>query len=231
MKRFYKEVSTAPAAGDFAVVLDGKPVRTPANQNLAVPTQKLAQAIAAEWRAQEKDITPETMPLMRLATTALDHFPARREETIARLVACADTDLLCLREDQDKALRAQQDAAWQPPLDWLKATHDIALQIGEGLKPPKQSQEARAGFERIVGSLNDWELIGLSEAAAVTGSLVLALALKEAALSSQKVFELAELESLHQVKRWGQDAEAQKRFEAIQGDLNSLAQWFELISD
>ena len=81
MKRFYAEVTTALAeGGGFSVLLDGRPVRTPARAVLAVPSEPLAQAIAAEWRAQGEEVQPDGMRLMRLATTALDLMPARRDD-------------------------------------------------------------------------------------------------------------------------------------------------------
>ena len=46
MKRFYKEVSVAPVEGGFGVLLDGRPVKTPARNPLILPTEKLAAAIA-----------------------------------------------------------------------------------------------------------------------------------------------------------------------------------------
>src|SRR5262245_64325866 len=46
MKRFYKQVSTSPVAGGFGVLLDGRPVQTPARNALTLPTEKLASAIA-----------------------------------------------------------------------------------------------------------------------------------------------------------------------------------------
>lgn len=39
-KRFYAEVSIAQHEGGFAITLDGKMVRTPARQVLAVPTER-----------------------------------------------------------------------------------------------------------------------------------------------------------------------------------------------
>ena len=50
MKRFYKETAVDAGDGGFRVLLDGKPMRTPAKAVLVVPTQALAEAIAAEWR-------------------------------------------------------------------------------------------------------------------------------------------------------------------------------------
>ncbi len=57
-KRFYKEAAVQPAENGFAVVLDGRPVRTPARRSLVAPQQVLAQAIAAEWQAQTDVIDP-----------------------------------------------------------------------------------------------------------------------------------------------------------------------------
>ena len=65
-KRFYDAVDVAPDAYEFVIVLDGRPARTPARRVLSVPAPMLAEALAAEWRAQEVYIDPARMPLNRL---------------------------------------------------------------------------------------------------------------------------------------------------------------------
>ncbi|MGO7421842.1 ATP12 family protein, partial [Rhizobium ruizarguesonis] len=55
-KRFYIDVAVAEHEGGFAITLDGKMVRTPARQVLAVPTEALARLVAAEWQAQGEEI-------------------------------------------------------------------------------------------------------------------------------------------------------------------------------
>lgn len=62
----------------FGVTLDGRAISTPMGQKLAVPSERLAYAIAAEWDAQTKQLQPANMPFMTLACTALDqvaHHP------------------------------------------------------------------------------------------------------------------------------------------------------------
>lgn len=56
----------------FGVTLDGRTLKTPMGQPLALPSEKLAYMIAAEWDAQKKYLQPANMPLMTLACTALD---------------------------------------------------------------------------------------------------------------------------------------------------------------
>ena len=97
MKRFYREVTIAPAEHGHRVLLDGRPMRTPARQVLAVPTASLAAAIAAEWRGQVETIRPQAMPLTRLASTAIDRMPAQRQAAIDEVISYAETDLVCYR--------------------------------------------------------------------------------------------------------------------------------------
>jgi ATP synthase F1 complex assembly factor 2 len=70
----------------YGITLDGRTMKTPMGQIMAVPSQSLAYAIAAEWDAQTKYLQPANMPLMTLACTALDqvvHNPeAYRKESL-----------------------------------------------------------------------------------------------------------------------------------------------------
>ena len=71
MKRFYAR-ATAEAGG--AVLLDGKSIRTPGRNALALPTPALAEAVAAEWNAQGEKVDPRSMPLTGLANAAIDRI-------------------------------------------------------------------------------------------------------------------------------------------------------------
>ena len=72
-RRFYKAVSVEPQeGGGYAVLLDGRPVKTPARRTLAAPTPALAQALADEWEAQREVVDPAAMPLTRLANSIID---------------------------------------------------------------------------------------------------------------------------------------------------------------
>ena len=60
MKRFFKTAAVGETPAGFSVLLDGKPIRTPAKAPLVVRSRKLAEAIAAEWQAQGETINPQT---------------------------------------------------------------------------------------------------------------------------------------------------------------------------
>ena len=121
-KRFYAEAGVEPREGGFALVLDGRPARTPAANPLVLPTQGMAQLIAAEWQAQEAEVDPRRMPLTRLANSAIDGVASQREAVVDSIVHYAGSDLVCYRGAEPERLAQMQGAAWDPVLDWARAT-------------------------------------------------------------------------------------------------------------
>ncbi|MBI3453539.1 MAG: ATPase, partial [Rhodospirillales bacterium] len=107
-KRTYREVTVGARDGGFAVLLDGKPLRTPMGTAVVVLSSALAEAIADEWRGQGAKPDLARVPLTRIAGTALDRVPPRRAELIRALVVYAGTELLCHRADRPADLVARQ---------------------------------------------------------------------------------------------------------------------------
>ena len=94
-KRFWTNVGVAEVDGGFAVQLDGRGVKTPAKAPLNVPTKALADAIAAEWEAQEGVVNPNLMPFTRSANASIDKVMIQHGEVADMLAAYGDADLLC----------------------------------------------------------------------------------------------------------------------------------------
>ena len=84
-KRFWKAASVVADEGGFAVHLDGRPVKTPAKQPLLLPTHALATLVAAEWDAQSGLVNPETMPITRMANSAIDKVVDKLSRQISKL--------------------------------------------------------------------------------------------------------------------------------------------------
>lgn len=233
MKRFYAEVAVGAAGGAgegiFTVLLDGRPVRTPARAVLAMPGEPLALAIAAEWRAQEETVQPDGMRLMRLATTVLDLMPARRADAIDEIAGYAATELLCYRAESPRELAARQAAAWQPWLDWAARQHDAPLVVAHGIMPVRQPEAALKALRAAVARLDDWRLVGLHAAVTTLGSLVLGLALEHGALDAATALRAALLDELFEIEQWGEDAEQTRRHERLAADLAAAERFLRLL--
>ena len=117
-RRFWKHAAIRPAEGGWEIALDGRSLRTPNKQPLVLPTAALAEAIAAEWDAQDDLVKPQTMPLTRAANSAVEKVTPQREDVIAMLADYGGTDLLSYRADGPAELVARQAAEWDPLLDW-----------------------------------------------------------------------------------------------------------------
>src|SRR4051812_27464439 len=114
MKRVYKIVAVARGGDGWGVALDGRPMRTPAKNAMTLPSEALATAIAAEWDAQHDEIRPYTMPLTRLAATAIDRTAHQHDAVVNEVANYAGTDLVCYRAEPPPALAARQAPMWQP---------------------------------------------------------------------------------------------------------------------
>ncbi len=228
MRRFYRQAEIARSKGGFTLALDGKPVRTPAGAALLLPTAALAEAVAEEWRAQGERIEPGSMPLSRLANTAIDRVAPRRAAVVAEIAAYAETDLVCYRAERPQELAARQIEAWEPLVRWAAERHGAMLRVTNGLTPEPQPEGALAALGAAVEAFDDLALAALQSATAAAGSLVIALALAEGRLDAEAAFRASALDEAFQAERWGEDAEAARRREEIRADLADAARFLAL---
>jgi chaperone required for assembly of F1-ATPase len=228
VKRFYQAAEVTPAGGGYGVALDGKPLRTPAKAELVVPSRALAEAIAAEWRAQGEEIKLDALPLTRLASTGLDLVTPRRAEVGAEVARYAGTDLVCYRAGHPPELARRQHAAWQPLIDWATMRYDAALEVTIGVVPIAQPVRSLRAFAAAVGAYPPLELAALHMATAACGSLVVALALIEGRLDAEGAFAASQLEESFEIEQWGEDAEQMRRRALLKEDI-ALAARFEAL--
>src|SRR6266480_4447465 len=228
MKRVYKQATARAAEGGWGVALDGRPMRTPTKHELIVPSAALAEAVAAEWDAQQDEI--RTMPVTRLAATAIDRTRTQRELVAAETANYAGTDLVCYRADHPPALIARQHAGWQPLIDWAMQRYDAALAVTSGIVPQPQSPAALKAFAAAVAAQDDFRLTALHAMTTACGSLVIALALIEGRLDAAAAFAVSQLDETFQIEAWGEDAEAAARRRGLAEDIEAAARFVQLLN-
>ena len=150
MKRFYKNAAVEKLGDGFTVALDGRAIKTPAKQFLAIGIEELAEAVAAEWQAQKDEIRHDSMPMMRFVCTSLDRVTPNRTEVIFETVKFCETDLLCYWAAQPKELAQRQAENWQPLLDWAETRYGASLSTTTGLSPIAQDETALARLRAAV---------------------------------------------------------------------------------
>jgi chaperone required for assembly of F1-ATPase len=215
--------------GTWCVLLDGRPAKTPAGRLLALPSHALAMAVAEEWRRQGARPDRSQMKFAGLAACALDLSPSGRRDVVANTLAFGRTDLLCYRADEPPELAARQASVWDPLLDWADETLGTRLLTGHGIAFVDQPSDSLQALEARLNALNNFRLCAIQVAAALSGSLVLALALEARRLTAEETFSAAHLEELFQAGKWGLDEEAEASRSRRLADLETVENFLRLI--
>ena len=210
-KRFYREAHVGEAApGVFSLLLDGKPVRTPAKRTLAAPARALADALAQEWATQVDVIDPARMPLTRLANAVIDAVAdaaAPVAEEVAKYLA---SDLLCYRADRPQGLIERQAEMWDPVLAWARGSRGARFVLAEGVMHVMQPAETIDAMRAVIPA-EPWRLGAVSAITTLTGSALLALALAHGAIDADAAWDAAHVDEDWQMAQWGRDEDALAR--------------------
>ena len=228
MRRFWKDV-TVVADGGFQISLDGRRVRTPARAELVLPSARLAEAVAEEWRGALPEVDPRAMPLTGLANAAIDRVAPDIERFAAGLAKFGETDLLYYRVDAPEALVELQAAEWDPLLAWARRRYDIdfctiASTIYRSQPPATVERLAHA-----VAALDAFRLAGLLPLVTIGGSLVAALAVLEGAVTPEAGWQAVTLDERWQSEQWGADSEAEAALASRRGEFVAAARFVELL--
>ena len=221
-RRFYQRAEVEDADGEFRIVLDGRPVKTPARRTLAAPTRALAQALAAEWEAQRDVIDPAKMPLTRLANTIIDGVtdaPSAVAAEVNRYLAC---DLVFYRAPGPAGLVAWQAEAWDPVLAWVRETLGARFVLAEGIAFVAQPAHALAASSAAIPT-DPWRLGAMHAITTLTGSALIAIALSRGALSVDAAWAAAHVDEDWNMKFWGRDALALERRAARFAEMQAAA--------
>ena len=229
MKRFWKEAAAVPEDGGWIVLLDGKPLRTPAHKPLIVPTEKLARAIANEWNGAGETIDPRAMPVTGLSNAAIDRVAPDPNTFAAGLAKYGESDLACYRADSPRELVTRQEKSWDELLGWARRRFDVDFCTTSGIVHVAQPEETVRRLSHAVASFEPFRLAALSPLVTISGSLVAALAVAEGQLSPEQAWHSVTIDEQWQREQWGADAEAEAALEAKRNDFFAAAKFLELL--
>lgn len=207
-KRFYKQVKIACEEGDFTILLDERPVKTPAKRPFLVPTEVFAEFIAQEFESQKHVVDPTKMPMTRLVNTVIDGIADDMQavfEDLLRFVAC---DMIFYRAQTPKELVRKQSEQWDPLLDWAEEKLGARFYLTEGLMHVEQSPEALQAVSHYLRSVESpYMLAALHMMTTLTGSALIALAVAAGKIDADHAWSIAHLDEDWMMEQWGKDKE------------------------
>lgn len=230
MKRFWKEVTLESTPMGQAVRLDGRPVKTPTGNTLALPTQKMADAVVAEWDAVEKTLNPALMPVTGFANAAIDRIACDHAGFVAAIAAYGETDLFCYRAESGSALADRQAQIWDPWLHWAQGRYDISFVRVEGIMHQPQPAATLEILRGVVAARGAFELAAMAKLAHLSGSLIATLAVVERAATAEDIWNAACLDELWQEELWGADHWAQKNRDDRAREFMAAVRFLDLLT-
>ena len=226
MKRVWQD---AAVAADGVVHLDGRPVRTPGRQPLALPTAALAAAVAQEWRDVGETVDPRAMPLTGLANAAIDRVAPDPGAFAAGLAVYGESDLLYYRAESPAELIAREEAAWDPLLDWARDRYDIHFEPVSGIIHRPQPAATLARLADAVASRSAFALVALQPIVTISGTLIGTLALAEGAVDADGLWHAATVDERWQAEQWGEDPLEADARAARRRDFDAAARFLRLL--
>lgn len=231
-KRFYKLAEVAEVPEGFAVRLDGKPVRTPGKAVLALSTAAAAELVASEFSAQGETIDPVSMPILRLANTAIDGVANEMQAVLEDVMRFSSSDLLCYRADAPERLVERQAELWDPVLDWAQATLGARFFLAEGVMHVEQPRESVAAVGLWLRQRAEpFRLSAIHLMTTLTGSALLALAVETRMLEPDAAWAAAHVDEDWNIAQWGEDAEAAERRKARRRDFDAAVALLRALDD
>ncbi|MEL6361371.1 MAG: ATP12 family protein [Pseudomonadota bacterium] len=209
-KRFYTSVTSKESGSGWKICLDGKALKSRKGGVLVVPTVVLADAIVAEWDAQDAHIDLSQMPMTRLHMSAHDLSEgdaASIREEIARYAA---SDLLCYRAEAPVELVRRQAKIWDPIIQSVEQTLGLKFVSAAGIVFQDQPNESIKRVNQIAEPLGAGELIFFRVSLGVTGSAILSLAIWTGLIDPEAAFSASRIDEEFQIEKWGRDAEAEQ---------------------
>jgi chaperone required for assembly of F1-ATPase len=206
-KRFYK---TAHSGEGGAILLDGKPIKTPARHALEAPTRELAEAIAGEWELQHDVVDPARMPLTRLANAIIDAVSEAAQPVADEIEKYLRSDLVFYRAEAPAGLVEKQTRAWDPVLAWARDRFNARFVLAQGVMHVAQPRDSVEALRAAIPT-DPWRLGAVSSVTTLTGSGLLAIALAHGVFDPGEVWSAAHVDEDWQMSQWGRDELALQR--------------------
>lgn len=233
-RRFFQEAKAAARDGAFVLLLDGRLAKTPAGTPMALPALGLAEAMAEEWAAQSEWLDWTAMPLTRIVHSAIDRVARAPGATAADIAKYAATDLVCYRAEGPKKLVEAQAAGWDPVLAFARKKLGADFVCTEGVMFVEQPPAARTAVAEAVaraagaGPAAPFALAALHVMTTLTGSVLIALAAADRALSPEDAWLAAHVDEDFEIEVWGEDSETAARRERQWREFAAAANLWQL---
>lgn len=207
-KRFYDTVDIREEEGAFTVTLNNRVTKTPTGKSVTTTNADLASYMRHEWEAQGEFIDPDTMPHVKLINSAVEGGEEAQPALVDEVIKYAGNDLLLYRADSPRELVQRQEAVWDDVLVRIARHFSVSFQPTVGILHKEQFAETLARLKASLLDMHHVPATAMVSLTGLTGSGLLAIALREGLVDSDTAWTAAHVDEDYQISLWGEDFEA-----------------------
>ena len=169
--------------------------------------------------------------------SAIDGVALSMEAVVNEIVKYAETDLVCYRASGPESLVRAEAEARDPILAFASNRLRANFICTEGIGFVEQPATAIAAIRAKVGEVArrgqtaPFALASLSVMTTLTGSVLIALALAEGAISLEEAWRVAHVDEDFEISLWGIDEEAMQRRARRFAEMAAADRLWRLIAD
>lgn len=250
MKRFYKDVgyyqfqdsnidNQHPSNIFYKLILDGKIVKIPDSKiqpalPILIPSEHLAKMICDEWQRISDEIDFLQMPITRIAIAGsnIHHLGAKQknlwlETQTQQLCDYINSDLICYYALEPIELTNKQQASWQNIHNHIKNISNAELLTTNGIEPLNQAAKIHDVIKNIINQMSIWQIVAVSNITKLSGSIFIAIAIYNNAISAQQAAQAATIEEEWQLAKWGEDKELRDNIVQKHQEIHNLSSWLQ----
>ncbi len=230
-KRFYEKAEVGEAAEGFSILLDGRTTKTPGRTAVTVPSRELAALMVAEWEAQASHIDAASMPVVRLVNSAVEGGEAALGALRDEIISFAGNDLMLFRADSPQELVALQEQHWDTILSKVSRHFSVKFRPVVGIVHEDQPEATLARLKDSLADLNHFAATTLMSITGLTGSGLLAIALRHKLTEGDAAWEAAHVDENYNARIWGADSEAEARLEKRRAEFDAALRVLALVDE
>ncbi|KTW30819.1 hypothetical protein T552_00530 [Pneumocystis carinii B80] len=205
----------------YQILLNNNPFKTPSGKNFKFPLRKhnLAHSLLSECRTSSSNFFEyHSLPLVSLSSRAIDVFSEKkyREKASNGLLKYLDTDTVLSFAPKNESggdLLILQKKMWEPLHEWAQKYWNVEIlktnnDFGIIMNP--QPEKTKKLIKEWVCNLDQWQFAALERAICLSKSFIIGAKMVATAnspsierLDAEKAFNLAQLEILFEIERWG----------------------------
>lgn len=229
-KRFYDTVDIREENGVYTVTLNNRVTKTPTGKPITCTNADLASSMRHEWAAQGEFIDPGTMPHVRLVNSAVEGGEEAQTGLIDEVIKYAGNDLLLYRADSPRELVALQERVWDDVLVKIARHFSVSFQPTVGILHKAQSPDMLAKLKTSIAGLHYLPATAMASITGLTGSGLLAIALREKLIDPDTAWTAAHVDEDYQISLWGEDFEASEKRKRRRTEFDAAANVIKLLA-